>query len=80
MWLPLLAHSIFASKPVDGLNRRVSADSLLKTYAPDRDTYRLADGEIRLVLEDTPTTDCDRARWLRKQLDGKQNSPNWPRI
>jgi cephalosporin-C deacetylase-like acetyl esterase len=55
--------------PVDGLNRRLSAEALAKAYAPARAAYRSAGAEARLLLE--TTADDLAARWLLAQLLAK---------
>jgi cephalosporin-C deacetylase-like acetyl esterase len=53
---------------VDGLNRRVKADDLTKTYQPAIAAYRSAMAEKKLLLMDKPATDTEAAKWLLEIL------------
>ena len=53
---------------VDGLNRRVNADVLTKTYEPVRNAYRATKAADRLVVEATPGKP---SVWLLAQLKKK---------
>jgi hypothetical protein len=53
---------------VDGLNRRVSAEIIEKTYEPARQAYRAADSAKHLQLEGEEIAKETDARWLLRQL------------
>lgn len=53
---------------VDGLNRRVPAESLAKTLEPARTPYQRAGADQRLQVEVTVSPDAKLAAWLLQQV------------
>ena len=53
---------------VDGVNRRVSAEQLARTFAPARAGYESAKALDRLVIDAAGSQPSEAARWLLTQL------------
>jgi dienelactone hydrolase len=53
---------------VDGVNRRVSGESLAKTYEPAKAAYRSANAGEKLQLAADPSSDAAAAKWLLDNL------------
>jgi hypothetical protein len=53
---------------VDGLNRRVKADALAKTYDPAKAAYRSAKAQGKLQLADEPSSGAAAAKWILDNL------------
>ncbi len=53
---------------VDGLNRRVTPESLARTYEPAATAYRSVKAEKKLEISDSPSSDAAAAKWILDNL------------
>jgi len=61
---------------VDGLNRRVTAADLARTYDPTRVAYRAAGGGGRFTVDVEPASAEEIAHWLLAQTQGEVRQPS----